>query len=262
MIRIADTNGGGSSGGGAKITKVWYVDTEDEVFQCVAENPSYRGFARLPGEWDFNTRDPNTTEAGFEVAISYGFVDPEEGDETSEVSNEEYGAAAAKWNFEPAFQQTAIEKHPEINFLIENYAGEEDPQTHRVTFRRLLAELPRDNARGLLGKTAKSEDGQIKNPAYGFNESGYITMGGIASARYTTSDVSSAMRAVGKVFRQLPGNAPNYGLEDNRDWIKMPPSISEVAKDLEGLRWYEIVHQFMLSEVGGWPPGVYKFIEI
>lgn len=258
MIQLADTNGSGSSGGGAKITKVWYVDTEDEVFVCLAENSSYRGFARLPGEWDFRTRDPNTIEAGFEVAITYGFVDPEDDD----TSDEEYGGDAAKWNFEAAFQQTAIEKHPEINFLIENYAGRQDDQTFRVFFEPYLKELPRDNARGLLGKNSKSKDGRIKNPAYGFNESGYIIMGGIASARYTTSATSTAMRGIGKVFKQLPGNAPDYGIDDDRDWIKMPPSISEIAKELDGQRWYDIAHQFMLSDVGGWPPGVYKFIEI
>lgn len=257
MIRLADTHGGGSRGNGSKISRVWYVDTEDEVFQCVRDNLSYRGFA-FTGDWDFNTRDPNTLEAGFEVAITYGWVNADDDD----VSEDEYGADKAKWDFEPTFQQTAAEKHPEINLLIDEYGGEEDPQTHRVTFTRLLKELPRDNARGLLGKNYKDASGQIKNPLYGFDQSGYITMGGIASARFITSNLSSAMRGVGKVFKRLPGNAPDYGLEDDRDFIKMPPSINEIAKEIDGNRWYEIVHQFMLSDIGGWPPGVYKFIEV
>jgi hypothetical protein len=114
----------------------------------------------------------------------------------------------------------------------------------------------------LLGKNYKDADGKIKNPLYGFNESGFITMGGIASARYVTSDITSAMRGVGKVFNRLPGNAPDYGIEDDRNFIKMPPSINEVAREENGGRWHEIQHQFMLSDIGGWPAGVYKFIEV
>lgn len=257
MIQLASMPISGSLEGGTKITKKWHVDTEDEIYQCVLENTSYRGFAAT-GDWGSDNWEPDTIDAGFEVWIAFGYVDVDGPD----VSDDEYGADKAKWNFDPAFQQTAAEKHPEINFLIANYGGQEDPQTHRVTFTRLLKELPRDNARGLLGKNYKDAEGNIKNPLYGLNESGYITMGGIASARFVTSSLSSAMRGVGRVFKRLPGNAPDFGLEDDRDFIKMPPSISEIAKGIDGTRWYEIVHQFMLSDIGGWPPGVYKFIEV
>lgn len=262
MIQLADTSGSGSSGGGSKITKVWYVDTEDEVFVCLAENPTYRGFLRLPGEWDFRTRDPNTIEAGFEVAITYGFVDPEDDD----VSDEEYGADKAKWGFDPAFQQTAIEKNPEINVLIEDYGGFEDPQTHRVTFRRILQKSneqgPLRDRRGLLGKNSQDSEGNTLNPLFGFNESGYISMSGIATARYLTSDVSRTLVGVGTVFQELPGSAPDLGLGDDRNWLKMPASVAESAREENGKIWYEVVDQFMLSEKGGWPEAVYKLIEI
>lgn len=257
MIKLADTRGGGNAQDGAKIVKRWHVDTEDEVFQVLAENPVYRGMLST-GEWDFQTLEPDTIEAGFEVSIIYGSIEMHgpEGD------GQEYGGEAAKWDFEPAFQSTAPEKHPDIDELIANYGGEEDPQTHRVYFRRILTELPREDSRGLLGKVNKDSEGNIKNPLYGLNESGYITMSGIATAKYLTSDLSTAMIAVGRVFKNLPGNAPDYGIDDDRNWIKMPPRMSEVAREEGGTRWYEIMHQFMMSDIGGFPPGVYKFIEV
>lgn len=257
MIRLADYQMSGNRESGSKITRYWHVDTEDEIFECLAANGSYRGYL-WNGEHNVRAWDPDTLEAGFEVSMTFGSVEanPDKDD------GQEYGGELAKWGLEPTFQQTAIEKHPEINFLIENYAGGVDNQTQRVTFQRFLRELPREDARGLLGKNYKDDQGNIKNPAYGFNESGYITMGGIATARYVTSDISTAMVAVGKIFRRLPGNAPDFGVDDERNWIKMPPSIQEAAREESGARWYEIQHQFMLSEVGGWPPGVYKFIEI
>lgn len=256
MIRLAEFQLQGTRDSGNKITRYWHVDTEDEIFECIASNTSYRGYSAT-GDISANNLSPDTIEAGFEVAITFGSIEgqgPDEGDE--------YGGETAKWDFEPTFQQTAIEKNPDINELITNFGGEEDPQTHRVTFRRLLTELPRDDKRGVLGKIYKDDEGNIKNPLFGFNESGYITMGGIATARFLTSNTRSAMRAVGRVFKQLPGNAPDYGLEDDRDWIKMPPRISEVAREESGQRWYDLAHQFMMSDKGGWPPAVYKFIEI
>jgi hypothetical protein len=256
MIRLAEYQLSGTREAGNKITRYWYVDTEDEIFECIAANLSYRGYSAT-GEITANTRVPETIEAGFEVGITFGSIEgqgPDQGDE--------YGGDVAKWDFEPTFQQTAIEKNPDINELIANYGGEEDPQTHRVTFRRFLTELPRDDKRGALGSSNRDASGQIKNPLYGFNESGYITMGGIATARYITSNISTAMNAVGRVFKRLPGNAPDYGLEDDRDFIKMPPRISEVAREETGQRWYDLTHQFMMSDKGGWPPAVYKFIEI
>lgn len=256
MIRLAEFQLSGTRESGNKITRYWHVDTEDEIFECIAANPSYRGYVAT-GEISANNLSPDTIEAGFEVAITFGLINLPEDDE-----EDEYGGELAKWDFEPAFQQTAIEKNPYINELIENYGGEEDSQTHRVTFVRFLTELPRDDKRGVLGKIYKDAGGKIKNPLYGFNESGYITMGGIATARFMTSDPRSAMRAVGRVFRQLPANAPDYGLEDDRNWIKMPPRISEAAMEENGRRWYDLTHQFMLSDKGGWPPAVYKFIEI
>lgn len=256
MIRLADYQMSGSPESGTKITRFWHVDSEAEIGECITQNQSYNGFISLR-EPTARAWSPDTIEAGFEVSITFGTIDT-----TFPDDDQEYGGDRAKWGFEPSFQQTAIEKHPEINFLIDNYGGEEDPQTHRVTFKRFLPELPREGARGLLGKNYKDDKGNIKNPAYGFNESGFITLGGVAQAAYTTAHLSTAMRGVGKVFRQLPGNAPDYGVEDDRNWIKMPPSINEVAREEDGRRWYEMRHQFMLSDVGGWPPGVYKFIEV
>lgn len=257
MIRLADFQLSGERETGAKITRRWHVDTEDEIFECILVNTAYRGMLAT-GKITANVLTPDTIEAGFEVSIEFGSVEgfgPEN-------DGQEYGGEAAKWEFEPAFQQTAIEKNPDINELIENFAGEEDPQTHRVTFRRTLTELPREDSRGLLGKAARDSNGDILNPLFGFNESGYITMGGVATARYLTSDVGTAMSAVGRVFQRLPGNAPDYGIEDDRNWIKMPPRIVETAREEGGARWYELTHQFMMSDKGGWPPGVYKFIEI
>jgi len=258
MIRLADMQMSGTREAGSKITRYWHVETEEEIFECLLTNAVYRGM-QTTGEHSVRAWDPDTIDAGFEVAITYGSV---EGYGPERDENDEYGGTIAKWDFEPAFQQTAPEKHPDINELIANYGGEEDPQTHRVTFRRLLTELPRDDSRGLLGKAAKDSNGQILNPLYGFNESGYITMSGIATASFLTSNISTAMMGVGRVFPRLPGNAPDYNVDDERNWIKMPPRINEAARDEGGLRYYNLVHQFMLSDIGGFPPGVYKFIEI
>ncbi len=258
MIQLARTRLQGSREGGEVWERSWHADTEDEIEQCILAHPTYRGYLST-GDYDADNWEPDTVEAGYIVTIRYGSVSWEQ---HGPESGEDYGGEAARWSLEPAFQQTAIEKHPEISSLIENYGGEEDPTTYRVTFKRLLPELPREDMRGLLGKNYRDADGNIKNPLYGFNESGYITMGGIASARYVASDVSTAASGIGRVFARLPGRAPDYGIDDNRNWIKMPPSISEVAREESGRRWHEIVHQFMLSDLGGWPPAVYKFIEI
>lgn len=256
-IKLADLQISGNRDSGAKITRYWHVDTEDEIFECVMANLVYRGFSST-GDWSARAWSPDTIEAGFEVSITYGSVEVNGPDN----DGQEYGGTEAVWDFDPSFAQTAIEKHPDIDELIANYGGEEDPQTHRVYFQRLLKELPRDDSRGVLGKAQRTDDGQYKNPLYGFNESGFITMSGVATARYVTSDISSAMAAVGRVFKRLPGNAPDYNLDDDRDFIKMPPRIVEVAREEGGRRWYDLTHQFMLSDKGGWPPGVYKFIEI
>jgi hypothetical protein len=264
MIRLADMDMSGDRESGSKIIRKWHVDTEDEIFLCLAQNSVYRG-AMATGKHSARVWDPDTIESGFEVSIEFGSIEGIEvgfdGDQGSE-----YGGREAKWSFEPSFQQTAIEKHPDINELIENYGGEEDPQTHRVTFRRILQSAdfvgPVRDARGLLGKNSRDSDGNLLNPLFGFNESGYITMTGIASARFLTSNVSNVLADVGTIFEQLPENAPDFGVASDRNWLKMPPSVNEAAREEDGSIWYEVQAQFMLSEKGGWPPAVYKFIEI
>lgn len=254
MIRLADISIQGSEAGYVRIVKSYHVDTEDEVFQAVASNTTYRGF-RATGDFSAQNVEADTIAAGFYVDITFGTIEIE-GDES-----DEYGGTAAKWDFNPSFEKEPIEKHPQIAVLIEDYDGQEDPDTRRVTFPRTLDRLPSNDRRGLLPKNIRDGE-EIKNPAYGFSESGYIVMGGVASARFTTSSTSTVLSGVGKVFKSLPSNAPDYGVEDDRDWIKMPPRVSEVAEDESGVRYYEVEHSFMLSQPGGWPAGVYKFIEV
>ena len=167
----------------------------------------------------------------------------------------------AKWSFRPSFEKEPMEKHKDITELIKDWGGEEDPKTHRVVFPRILKELPRDDRRGLLGKTKKDGE-EIVNPLYGMNESGFLVMAGTATARYSTRNVSTACQGIGQIFKHLPSNAPDYGIPDDYDWLKAPPSIEEVARTEEGVRWHDIEHMFLLSPEGGWPPAVYEFIEL
>jgi hypothetical protein len=67
---------------------------------------------------------------------------------------------------------------------------------------------------------------------------------------------------VGTVYEDLPGNAPDYGVDGDRNWLKAPPQIDEIAESEDGERWYDITHSFLLSEKGGWPEEIYEFIDV
>lgn len=258
MIRLARLRMQGSRESGQIWERSWHVDSEDEIDDCLRANWSYRGF-RAMGEYDVDNWEPDDASAGFIVTIRYGrVVEDMHGPEGGE-----YGGDEALWSLDAGFERKAIESHPKINELIQDYGGEEDPTTHRVTFRRILQDAgPMRDRRGLLGQAERTEEGDWKNPLYGIQESGYLVMGGAALCRYKTADVSDLMQDVGKVFKTLPGAAPDFGVGDDRDWIKMPPVASPVAEEENGRRWYEVEHRFMLSDIGGWPPGVYEFIEV
>ena len=254
-IRLASTSVRGTREGSRTIVKSFHVDTEDEIFQAVVDNATYRGF-RATGDFDASNWEDDTIEAGFEVNIAYGTIDPEK-----DGGNDEYGGTVAKWDFDPSFEKEPIEKHPQIEAIVEKYAGEEDPDSGRIIFKRKLpANANRDDRRGFQGSQNTRDD--ETNPAYGFSESGYIVMSGMATARYITQNTSSALNAVGRVFENLPSNAPDYGIEDDRNWLKAPPQINEIAETEDGERWYEITHSFLLSEKGGWPDVIYEFIDV
>lgn len=256
MIRLARTRVRGSRDGGEQWERSWHVDTEAEILDCVRANRVYNGF-EATGDWEADNWEPDTTEAGYLVTIRYGAVT----EDVNGPEGGEYGGEVAIWDFEPGFEKKPVEAHPLVTWLIDNYGGTEDPSTGRVTFSRTLPELPREDARALLGRSYRDASGEIRNPLYGLNESGYLALGGVATARYKTTDIESVMNDVGRVFTRLPANAPVYEVGD-RNWLKAPPRVAEIAREENGRRWYEVVHQFLLSDLGGWPPGVYNLIEI
>lgn len=255
-VRLADYSRDRDDTGRLTITRSWHVDTEEEIDQVVADNPTYNGLGLKDDHAE--TWDPDTIEGGFRVDLRYEGVDSENG----RIDPED-----AKWNFDPAFEKEPVEKHHSVSYLIENYDGKEDPKTGRVTFPRLISRQKALSEGAEFSRSAHwyepggESSEEVDNPLYGLNESGYIVMLGSASCRYNTTDPSQAQRGVGRLFDELPYNAPDYGIEDDRNWLKAPAQVEEL-EPVDGERWFAVTEIYLLSEIGGWPPAVYKLIEV
>lgn len=240
--------------GRVKIVRSWHVDTEDEIED--APEAFVMGYA-FTGELNASNWDPQDVSQGYQVDAHYeGLAD-----------KDPRGVEAAKWSFRPAFEKEPIEKHPRIQYLIDNYGGEEDPETHRVVFKRTLSrETSREaiTAAGLFGASfgTQTSTEERPNPLYGLDESGWLSMSGYAVAKFVTDDPAQ-LDGVGEIVESLPGNAPDFGVGEGRDWIKAPPVIDEIPRaDETARRLFDVELHFLLSPKGGWPAAVYKFIDV
>jgi hypothetical protein len=252
-VRLAPTSVSSSDTGRLRIVRSWHVDTEDEIFDVVADNVSYRGLTRSPA-YTAETWENDTIECGYRVELTFEGVDLTNGRLTPEY---------AKWDFDPSFEKEPIEKHPAIAFIIENYKGSVGADG-RVVFPE---KIERNRALGFSESLTHWQGGGkgntttylVDNPLYGLNESGYLELGGVATARYNTTDPAQANRGIARIFDDLPHNAPDYGVEDGRNWLKAPSRINEL-EPVDGDRWYAVEEIYLLSVEGGWPPAVYKLI--
>ncbi|MEO0415603.1 MAG: hypothetical protein AAF226_11690 [Verrucomicrobiota bacterium] len=271
-IRLAETTGGGTLGSQPdhNVTRSWWVDTEDEIFTVIAQETHYRDLPQA--SYDFSTVSDKTLCAGYKVDITFQGETVDGNGDDEETAEQDQTLEDAIWSFRPAFEKEPIEKHKDIKEFIETYDGQEDVKTRRVTFPRILSKQPENDRRGLVGE--KDKDGNLKNPLFGYSESGYMVMGGVATAVYQTYRTETALLGIGTVFKTLPANAPDFGVGPDRDWIKMPPTITEVealTQTRTGIfigpreterRLYEIEHSFMLSGKGGWEPAVYELSDL
>jgi hypothetical protein len=241
--------------GRVRIVRSWHVDTEDEIE--AAPDAFVMGYG-FTGELKAANWDPQDISQGFQVDAVYEGV----------ALGYKQGIDKARWSFRPAFEKEPIEKLPQIGYLIQNYGGQEDPETHRVVFRRTL---PRSGGQaagstsnaGLLQNGGQGAAGdEVPNPLYGLNESGWLSMSGYAVAKFITDDPSQ-LEGVGEIVDTLPGNAPDFGVGEDRNWLKAPPVIDEIpqAED-DGERLFDVELHLLLSPKGGWPPAVYRFIDV
>lgn len=240
--------------GRVRIVRSWHVDTEDEIES--APEARIMGYP-FTGEINATNWDPQDISAGFQVDAVYeglaaGYAD---------------GIEKAKWSFRPAFEKEPVEKLPQIASLIANYGGEEDPETGRVIFRRTLS---RETSQQVIGSAGiwgfeyatQAGSEETPNPLYGLNESGWLSMSGYAVAKFITSDASQ-LGGVGELVEALPGNAPDFGIGEDRNWLKAPPIIDEIPKaEDDGSRLFDVELHFLLSPKGGWPEAVYRFIDV
>lgn len=238
--------------GRVRVIKSFHVDTEDEIES--AGDATAMGY-RPTGEINARNWDPQDIDQGLQVDVHYEGLSADYGE----------GVEAAKWSFRPHWEKEPIEKHPKISYLIDNYGGTEDPETKRITFTRKLSRsstktVGTDNSsKGLYQQETTTKE--VDNPAYGLNESGWLSMQGIAVARFTDSSASH-LEGVGEIVDALPGNAPDFGIDEDRNWIKAPPIVDEIPQPAGEPRLFEIELQYMLSPKGGWPPAVYNFIDV
>lgn len=249
----AETSGSGNDDEDG-IIKSWFCDTEAEVYATIVAERFYNGWKQK--SYNFQTRTPETLEDGFQLDIRFvGKVESAD----DEAANDDLDNAI--WDFRPAFEKEPIESHWDIDNLVAIYNGTVDPKTKRVYFSpKVSAAAALFDTRGLLG--AVREPGDLPNPLYGISESGWISMSGLATARITTTDTSEMLAGLGEVISDLPGNAPDYGVPEDRDWLKAPPEANEIGVREDGTRLHQITYNYMLSPKGGWPPGVYEFIEV
>lgn len=252
-IRLADYQRDTDDTGRLSIVRSYHVDTEDEIDQVVLENATYKGLTRSPAYHSENW-DEDDIGAGFRVDLSFEGVDKTVGRNSP---------AQAKWDYAPGFEKEPIEKFSGIDFLVENYEGKEDEKTGRITFERQIDKAKVDefvvNRSGHWygGKRESSE--KVTNPAFGLSESGFLVMLGTVTCRYNTNDPSSLQRNVGRVFQDLPYNAPDYGIEDDRNFLKAPTQVTEL-EPVDGERWFAVEESYLVSGEGGWKPMVYRFI--
>lgn len=250
-IRLATLRYERSVTGRVRLVRSWHVDTEEEI-EAAAESTALGYLAT--GEIQAGNWDPQDINQGFQVdayyeGLSAGYAD---------------GAERAVWAFRSGFEKEPIEKHPFIGYLIENYGGQEDPESGRVTFARKLTRSNTTQTESLLYAglydTQVTQD-ERPNPLYGLNESGWLSMSGVAVARFVTDDPGQ-LGGVGEIIDALPGNAPDFDIDPDRNWIKAPPVIDEIPQPDGQRRLYEVELQYLLSPKGGWPEAVYRFIEI
>lgn len=257
--RLANLDINQEKTGKVTIIKSWHVDTPAEVFSVI--EATYLGYYRT-GEVRARNWDANDLGQGLQVDVTFsGF----NGEDTSF----DQAVEDAVWRLTPTFAREPMEKHPRILELARDFAGEEDPDTGRIRFPRLLPDNTpgADAFRGLLGDgligTAFdiADEELRKNPLYGMDESGWLSLQGQASRRYLTTDVSQVMRGIGQILAELPSGAPEFELEGDRNWLKMPPDVEEVVRENAGRRVYQVDEGYLLSPIGGWPEAVYEFIE-
>lgn len=252
-IRLADYQRDSDDTGRLVIMRSYHVDTEAEIDQVVLENATYNGLSRSPSYHSENI-DPDTIEGGFRVDLSFEGVDKIAGRNSPEK---------AKWNYAPGFEKEPIEKFQGIDFLVENYAGKEDPKTGRISFDRQIEKSKVDefvtsrSGHWYGGQRESSE--MVTNPAFGLSESGFLVMLGTVTCRYNTNDSSGLQKGVGRVFQELPYNAPDYGIEDDRNFIKAPTQVDEL-EPVDGERWFSVEETYLVSAEGGWKPIIYRFI--
>jgi len=254
-IRLATFNRDTSEDGRRRVTRAWHCDLESEIDGVVSDHRFYAGLSAITDR--ASNWDPDTIESGFRVEINY------EGTDTTQYAPNV--PERGRWSFRPSFEKEPMEKHPAIQRLIEFYDGEIDPETKRVSFpetfyRSDSGEAPGRSNHWQAGNTSGSSTLQ-ENPLYGLSESGYLALTGIATVRYTTNGLSSALERLGEIYESLPYNAPGAFEIDGRNWLKAPPTIDELGKT-DGEDSYAVEETYLLSERGGWPAAVYDFIDL
>lgn len=240
--------------GRVKIVRSWHVDEETEIEE--APDVSVMGYF-WTGELNASNWDPNDITQGFQVDAIYEGL----------AANYTDGIEKAKWSFNPGFEKEPIEKHPDILYLIENYGGQEDADTGRVTFTKTLSrEVTREGilSAGLFGFSTQqvTSTQERANPLYGLNESGWLSMYGTATAKFISTEADH-LDKIGQIVEELPGNPPDFGIDADRNWLKVPPLIEEIPQSEDASeRLFDITLNYLLSAKGGWPPAVYQFIDV
>lgn len=148
--------------------------------------------------------------------------------------------------FEPEFGERSLLLHPDWYNLQKKYGGYVDQGTGRIIWPEWMPSAGyNDGLSGTLIRSWKS------NPLYGRQTYLDLTGGTWVYPYVTSGPIEWACNRVGDVFKQgaVPGGAPKFS---NRDYLKCAPEF----KKRGGV--YHVVERYKLSDVGGWPPNIYK----
>lgn len=205
----------------------YFVEDLADIF-VVGSSPPLAGMKESGRTWS------DIEGAGVEVTVEFEGVigDPEDKEPT--------------YDFDASFSEETLLSHPEWTQLRAIFKGSYDPEEKKITWPEYIQKAERALGDPGTGKGG----GQTKNPMFG--QETYMMFMSIFRHTYIRSSVSGDLfNSIGTIRQSLPGGFPT---PTGRNWLVMPPKISQRG----GV--YQITEELAMSQPGGWPEQVYKFI--
>lgn len=163
------------------------------------------------------------------------------------------------YEWDPVFKEEKITAHPNWAKIKEEYRGRWDAEDKRAVFPEFL---PRpvtglSNGSGFVpGIGTVNTSLRKKNPM--FDVETYNLFMATFRMTYLLKEIPQSMlESVGDIRPSVPGGYPT---PQGRDWLIMPPKISEKGEG--DSKVYRVSEEWLMSAPGGWPKKVYGLIQI